>query len=120
MTCGSDNFNRRSWTSDSELTCAIDSPELARSLRAQLWSEHLGTDDVDLDPVTGFDQWRTAAANLDQWYADGRRGTRPPGRIRPHRLPPLGRAKSMWAAWLARNIYDPDGRHHTARRRNTF
>ncbi|MGW6198650.1 phospholipase D family protein [Kribbella sp. NPDC055110] len=120
MTCGSDNFNRRSWTNDSELTCAIDSPELARSLRSQLWSEHLGTADTDLDPVTGFAQWRTTAATLDRWYADGRRGARPPGRIRPHRLQPLSRAKSVWASWLAHHVYDPDGRSRSARKHDTF
>jgi phosphatidylserine/phosphatidylglycerophosphate/cardiolipin synthase-like enzyme len=120
MTCGSDNFNRRSWTNDSELTCAIDSPELARSLRSQLWSEHLGTADADLDPITGFARWRTTAAALDQWYADGRQGPRPPGRIRPHSTPPLGRTKSFWAAWLAHHVYDPDGRSRTARKHDTF
>lgn len=119
MTCGSDNFNRRSWTSDSELTCAIDSPELARSLRSQLWSEHLASSDADLDPVTGFDQWRTAAANLDQWY-DGQQGPRPPGRIRPHRPKALGRTTSRWAGWLAHHVYDPDGRPRNARRQNRF
>ena len=57
MTCGSDNFNRRSWTTDSELTCAVldTSPPsrresgprsggLAGDLRRQLWAEHLGTE----------------------------------------------------------------------------
>jgi phosphatidylserine/phosphatidylglycerophosphate/cardiolipin synthase-like enzyme len=120
MTCGSDNFNRRSWTSDSELTCAIDSPELARSLRSQLWSEHLGTADPDLDPLTGFDQWRSTAAALDRWHADGCRGQRPPGRIRPHRPQPLSRFQSLWAGWLAHHVYDPDGRPHAARRHDTF
>ncbi|HEY3507617.1 phospholipase D-like domain-containing protein [Kribbella sp. NPDC051137] len=120
MTCGSDNFNRRSWTSDSELTCAIDSPDLARSLRSQLWSEHLGITDPDLDLATGFTQWQTAAATLDHWYADNRRGPRPPGRIRPHRPKPLGRTTSRWAGWLAHHVYDPDGRPHAARRRDVF
>ncbi|MFI5690621.1 phospholipase D family protein [Kribbella sp. NPDC051586] len=120
MTCGSDNFNRRSWTNDSELTCAIDAPDLARSLRAQLWSEHLGEPDPDLDPITGFSNWRTTAAALDQWHAGGRRGPRPTGRIRAHHPQPLGRFESLWAGWLADHVYDPDGRPRAARRRNTF
>ncbi|GAA1595496.1 phospholipase D-like domain-containing protein [Kribbella hippodromi] len=121
MTCGSDNFNRRSWTSDSELTCAIDSPELARSLRSQLWSEHLCTDKTDeADPITGFTTWRETAAELDNWYANGCQGPRPPGRIRRHRPEPLTRTQSLWAPWLAGHLYDPDGRKHAARRRNTF
>ncbi|TDW17279.1 phospholipase D-like domain-containing protein [Kribbella kalugense] len=120
MTCGSDNFNRRSWTNDSELTCAMDSPELAGSLRRQLWSEHLGTASPDLDPRTGFDQWKTRAAVLDDWYADGCQGPRPVGRIRAHRPQPLSRFESLWAGWLSRHLYDPDGRPRTARRQNTF
>jgi phosphatidylserine/phosphatidylglycerophosphate/cardiolipin synthase-like enzyme len=120
LTCGSDNFNRRSWTNDSELTCAVDSPDLARSLRSELWSEHLGIDDPDLDPITGFDQWQQTAAALDKWHADGCSGPRPAGRIRPHRPEPLTRTQSIWAGWLARHLYDPDGRPHAARRQNTF
>lgn len=120
MTCGSDNFNRRSWTNDSELTCAMDSPELAGSLRRRLWSEHLGIPSPDLDPRTGFEQWRATAAALDGWYADGCRGPRPAGRVRAHRPQPLSRFESLWAGWLARHLYDPDGRPHTARRQNTF
>ena len=120
MTCGSDNFNRRSWTNDSELTCAIDSPELAGSLRHQLWSEHLGTASPELDPHSGFKQWQATSAALDGWYADGRRGPRPAGRIRAHHPQPLGRFESLWAGWLADHLYDPDGRPRAARRRNTF
>jgi phosphatidylserine/phosphatidylglycerophosphate/cardiolipin synthase-like enzyme len=120
MTCGSDNFNRRSWTNDSELTCAIDSPELAHSLRRRLWSEHLCTPSPDLDPRTGFDQWQTTAAALDRWYADSCQGPRPGGRIRPHRPQPLGPTESLWAPWLARHLYDPDGRPRPARHHNTF
>ncbi|MFD3402847.1 phosphatidylserine/phosphatidylglycerophosphate/cardiolipin synthase family protein [Kribbella sp. NPDC058693] len=120
MTCGSDNFNRRSWTNDSELTCAIDSPELARSLRLELWSEHLCTESPDLDPHTGFAQWKSIAADLDQWYAGNQQGPRPPGRIRAHHPQPLTRTQSLWAPWLARHLYDPDARPRAARRQNSF
>jgi phosphatidylserine/phosphatidylglycerophosphate/cardiolipin synthase-like enzyme len=120
LTCGSDNLNRRSWTADSELTCAIDSPDLARSLRSELWSEHLGVTDPDLDPVTGFDHWKTAATTLDEWHANGRSGPRPQGRVRRHRPDPVGPVQALWANWLAEHLYDPDGRPRALRRRNTF
>jgi phosphatidylserine/phosphatidylglycerophosphate/cardiolipin synthase-like enzyme len=120
LTCGSDNFNRRSWTSDSELTCAVDSPELARAVRSELWSEHLGTDDPELDPIPGFEQWQQQSVALDTWHATGCPGPRPPGRLRPHHPEPVTRLQSLWAGWLARNLYDPDGRSRAARRRNTF
>ena len=38
---GSDNFNRRSWTHDSELSCVVLDEEYARSLRLTLAAEHL-------------------------------------------------------------------------------
>jgi phosphatidylserine/phosphatidylglycerophosphate/cardiolipin synthase-like enzyme len=120
MTVGSDNVNRRSWTNDSELSCAIDSPEVARSLRKELWSEHLATDDPDLDPVRGFEQWRERAAVLDKWHDNGCPGPRPPGRIRPHHPAPVSGFQSRWAGWLAHHFYDPDGRARAARRTRTF
>ena len=41
---GSDNFNRRSWTHDSEVSVAICDPGYARALRLNLAREHLDRD----------------------------------------------------------------------------
>jgi phosphatidylserine/phosphatidylglycerophosphate/cardiolipin synthase-like enzyme len=119
FTCGSDNFNRRSWTNDSELTCAVVGEGLARSVRSELWSEHLGGE-PQLDPVEGFEQWRSVAAALDAWHASGRIGPRPPGQIRAHDPAPLGRLTKLWARPLYNHIYDPDGRPRKLRRHNDF
>lgn len=95
---GSDNFNRRSWTSDSEIACAVmddrvdevdeDAPSPADSfplrLRRVLCAEHLGVaeDEVPEDPDELFDALRTAAERLESWYAAG---TDEPSRVL-HRL----------------------------------
>jgi phosphatidylserine/phosphatidylglycerophosphate/cardiolipin synthase-like enzyme len=131
FTCGSDNFNLRSWTSDSEITCAVldetlDGREpadptgrgdgarrLARELRLQLWAEHLGLEADDprlLDPATAFDLWRATADALDGWHRDGRRGPRPPGQVRHHEPEPVSDRQRRWASWLYRPLFDPDGR----------
>lgn len=84
---GSDNFNRRSWTSDSEIACAImddrvdglaeDAPSpsdaFALRLRRTLCAEHLGVreDEVPEDPDELFEALRSAAERLEDWYAAG-------------------------------------------------
>lgn len=139
---GSDNVNRRSWTHDSELSCAVLDDQLddreprsvdafgdgarrfARSLRLELAREHLDRaegDDADLvDPVGAFEAFTASARRLQAWHDSGRRGPRPPGRLRPYQPPDLSAFTRMWATPLYRVIYDPDGRPRPIRRRNEF
>ena len=132
-TVGSDNFNRRSWTHDSELTAAVwderasaeRSPDsYAARLRATLVREHLDLDeddplDID-DPETLFAAFRASAEALQQWHGRGRAGARPRGRIRPLAPTPLSWRTRLWAAPMCRIVYDPDGRPWSMRRRNEF
>ena len=82
---GSDNFNRRSWSSDSEAACAVQDVRVsdretpvprdsfALRVRRELVAEHLGIhpDDVPDDPDAVWDLMAAAAAALDHWYAGG-------------------------------------------------
>jgi len=140
MTIGSDNLNLRSWTHDSELTCALldarrddrqpadptgrgdGARVLPRSTRLGLWREHLGEVEVDdlLDPVRGFAAWQHAAEALDAWHAAGRPGPRPPGRVRRHDPEPVRWWGLGWAHGLHRLAVDPDGRPRSMRRSGTF
>jgi phosphatidylserine/phosphatidylglycerophosphate/cardiolipin synthase-like enzyme len=141
---GSDNFNRRSWTHDSELSCAVldgtrDDREpldpagrgdgarvFARDLRLRLLREHLdraadGSDDGGLlDPASVVDAVTASAKALQEWHDGGRRGARPPGRLRPHEPERLGTLTRMWAEPLYRAVYDPDGRSYRDRLRRRW
>ena len=142
MAIGSDNLNRRSWTHDSELSCAVidnrrdarvptdpaglgdGARVFARDARVRLAAEHLGRadDDVDdlVDPASWFASLRAGAAALDAWHRGGEVGERPPGHLRAHpseRVP----ATRRWGRGLLHSaLLDPDGRPPALRRHNAF
>ena len=128
-TVGSGNINRRSWTHDTELSCAVLGQALggecfAQRLRLTLAREHLDRaegDDAGLrDPHGAFEAFARSARELDAWHAGGQRGPRPPGRLRRHHPHPLPPFTVCWAEPLYRVLYDPDGRPRPMRRAGAF
>ncbi|TQS45562.1 phospholipase D family protein [Cryptosporangium phraense] len=139
---GSDNLNRRSWTYDSELSCAVIDEErdrrepvdpaglgdgaraYARNLRLSLAGEHLELSDADLDaladPKAAFDAFAKSAEGLDEWHRQGAKGERPAGRLRPYRPASLPRLAGVWADPLYQYLLDPDGRPRKLRRADDF
>ena len=121
----------RSWSHDSELSAAVLDTErdgrepadpgghgdgarrFARDLRLALVREHLDRvpdeDDDLLDPARFVRAVEQAAAHLDAWHACGRRGPRPPGRLRAYHPERMGLLTRAWAAPAYRLVYDPDG-----------
>ncbi|GAA0574299.1 phospholipase D-like domain-containing protein [Paractinoplanes ferrugineus] len=132
---GSDNFNRRSWTHDSELSCAIldetrderaptdlGPRRFARDLRLALTREHLDRDDDEglIDPRSVVREMDATAERLRKWSDEGRHGPRPPGRIFPHRTGKMPWYQRLWALPVYRLAYDPDGRPLRDRRKGTW
>ena len=127
---GSDNFNLRSWTHDSELSCAVlsEDAELGRGyaaeLRLRLAAEHLDRDLSDVadlaEPLAAFDAFAASAAALDRWHADGCKGPRPQGRLRRYATPQLSRVERLWSRPVYRTLFDPDGRRKAMRVQGTF
>jgi phosphatidylserine/phosphatidylglycerophosphate/cardiolipin synthase-like enzyme len=119
---GSDNFNRRSWTHDSELSAVVLDEDYALDLRLTLAAEHLdrlgdvaarGLREVMadcVDPAGMYDAYAAAAARLERWHQGGRTGERPPGRLRRIPLPFLSRLTRTWAQVPLDVVHDPDGR----------
>ena len=129
---GSDNFNRRSWTHDSELTAVVLDEAYARGLRLTLAAEHLdrldeveerGLDEVMADcvePAGLYDVYAASAARLDAWHRGGRAGERPPGRLRAIPLPPLSTTARLLAKLPLEVVHDPDGRPGPLRGEATY
>jgi len=61
LTLGSANLNEHSLFNDTEVNLVTDDAALARRVRERLWSEHLGDDCTDRDPLTVLEElWRPA------------------------------------------------------------
>jgi phosphatidylserine/phosphatidylglycerophosphate/cardiolipin synthase-like enzyme len=138
LAVGSDNLNRRSWTHDSEISCALvdgrrdertpvdpggrgeGARKLARDVRVSLAAEHLGRagdggDDL-VDPDAWFAALRDAAHALDEWHAGGRHGPRPPGHLRVHPVERVRGVRRFGHGLAHRALLDPDGRPRELRR----
>ena len=135
-TVGSDNFNRRSWTHDSELSAVVVDPSAddhspyARRLRLNLAAEHLDREVTDdsllevmedcVDPAGLFAAYAGSAKRLDEWHDGGQVGERPPGRLRRLRQPELGRIERAAAMVPYLLLHDPDGRPKPLKRKGRF
>lgn len=136
-TIGSDNFNRRSWTNDSELSAVVwdDEPSpsagpgssrYAVDLRTRLAREHLGLDPRGddhpelRDAHTLFAALREAADLRQAWHDGPRTGVRPRGRVRDIVVPEVKAWQRPWATAAYERVFDPDGRREAMKRAGRF
>jgi phosphatidylserine/phosphatidylglycerophosphate/cardiolipin synthase-like enzyme len=141
-TVGSDNFNRRSWTHDSELSAVVvdqgtGETSYARRLRLALAAEHLDrpfdpeVDESDaasllsvmadcVDSRGMFNAFAEAARGLDSWHDGGRQGPRPAGRLRRLEPPEMSRAARAFALPQYLLVHDPDGRPRPLRKEDGY
>lgn len=77
LTVGSANLNNRGLATDTEMNAAVADPELARSLRLDLWAEHLGLPREQVaaaDPIELIDRaWKSRAEENAAIMKDGYR-----------------------------------------------
>ena len=109
----------------------------ARRLRLALAAEHLDRpfdpevdagDEASLlrvmadcvDPLGQFKAYAEAADALEAWHQGGRRGPRPPGRLRPLRFPHMGPLTRAVALPQYLVLHDPDGRPRPLRKQNGY
>ena len=139
-TIGSDNFNRRSWTHDSELSAVVvdesaeDHSPFGRRLRLSLAAEHLDRDagpetETDalletmadcMDAPGMFEAYAESARRLDAWHEGGEVGERPPGRLRKLEVPRLSRLTRAIVTPAYLLLHDPDGRPRPLRRKGGY
>jgi phosphatidylserine/phosphatidylglycerophosphate/cardiolipin synthase-like enzyme len=138
---GSDNLNRRSWTHDSEVSCAVIDSELdhrapldpsglgdgsrrfARNLRLSLWAEHLGRSPDDpalLNIEESASLWRQSAGRREPRELCEQAGSLTRTRARSHEVESVAAESHGWASLAYRLILDPDGRPRRLRRSHAF
>jgi len=104
-----------------------------RRLRLALAAEHLDRSHVEgdddslreavsdcVDPKGMYDTYKRTAAALDAWHEGGRRGERPPGRLRRMQPPELGVVARALALPPYLAVHDPDGRPRPLRKQGGF